>query len=115
MCKLNKNPSKYENIEIERKKPLERSIEKIENNDFNLIDTTSLEIDNSTIEFFNQRQNDTYRLRTSMLPSHFTLNILESKVVLLASNPSYVEKEVENFYCNPKIHQRINCGFNIFG
>ena len=94
--------------ELKEKNPWRELSEKIEKNDFNLIKTNSLEIDNSIIELFNHSQSDDYKLRTSMLPAHFTGNILESKIVLLASNPGYVEKEVENFYCNPKfIKERI--------
>lgn len=88
--------------ELKEKKPWKELSAKIEKNNFNLIETNSLDMDNSIIDFFNQSQSDTYKLRTSMLPAHFTGNILESKIVLLASNPGFVEKEVENFYCNSK-------------
>lgn len=95
--------------ELKQKNPWKELSKKIENNDFNLIEKNSLEMDNSTIEFFNQNQSDTYKLRTTMLPAHFSGNILESKIVLLASNPGFVEDEVENFYCNPKfIKERIS-------
>jgi len=88
--------------ELKKKNPWKELSTSIENNNFNLIETHSLEMDNSIIDFFNRSQSDIYKLRTSMLPAHFTGNILESKIVLLASNPGFVEKEVENFYCNPK-------------
>jgi len=94
--------------ELKEKNPWKELSEKIKNNNFNLIETNSLEIDNSIIDFFNQNQSDTYKLRTTMLPAHFTGNILKSKIVLLATNPGYVESEVANFYCNPKyIRERI--------
>lgn len=94
--------------ELKEKNPWKELSKKIETNNFNLIETNSLISDNPIIEFFNQNQTDTYKLKTSMLPAHFTGNILDSKIVLLASNPGYVEKEVENFYCNPKfIKERI--------
>lgn len=93
---------------LQDKNPWKELSKKIENNDFNLLNRNSLTIDDPIIDFFNQDQTDTYKLRTTMLPAHFTGNILESKIVLLASNPGYVEKEVKNFYRNPKfITERI--------
>ena len=88
--------------------PWKELCQKIVNNDFRLINNNSLEKDNTIIDFFNQNQSDTFKLRTSMMPAHFTGNILKSKIVLLATNPGYVKKEEDNFYCNPKfIKQRI--------
>jgi hypothetical protein len=91
------------------KNPWKELSKQIVDNNFELIEKHSLIKDDSIIQNFNQKQSDIYKLRTSMLPAHFTGNILNSKIVLLATNPGYVEKEEENFYCNPKfIKERIN-------
>src|SRR5690606_10891603 len=80
----------------------------IKNNGFKLTEQNSLVEDKPIIQAFNHEQSETFRFRTSMMPAHFTGNILESKVVLLASNPGYVKEEEENFYSNPKfIKERI--------
>lgn len=95
-------------LELKNNNPWKELTEKIKGNNFNLIEKNSLKADHLIIENFNQNQSETYKLRTTMLPSHFTGNILESKIVLLASNPGYVESEVENFYSNQKfIKERI--------
>ena len=62
--------------ELKEKNPWKELSKKIETNNFNLIETNSLISDNPIIEFFNQNQTDTYKLKTSMLPAHFTGNIL---------------------------------------
>ncbi len=88
--------------ELQKNNPWKELSEKIERNFFNLIEENSLDADKKVIGNFNEKQSELYKLRTSMMPAHFTGNILNSKIVLLASNPGYVEKEVENFYSNPK-------------
>lgn len=94
--------------ELKKINPWKELTEKIEQNFFQLIDENSLDADKIVIENFNEKQTDIFKLRTSMMPAHFTGNILKSKILLLATNPGYVEKEVENFYRNPKfIKERI--------
>lgn len=94
--------------ELQKNNPWKELSEKIEKNFFNLNEENSLDEDKNIIENFNQKQSEIFQLRTSMMPAHFTGNILKSKIVLLATNPGYVEKEVENFYRNPKfIKERI--------
>ena len=96
------------NSELEKINPWKELSGKIEQNFFHLIDENSLDADKNVIENFNKKQTNIFQLRTSMMPAHFTGNILKSKIVLLATNPGYVEKEVENFYSNPKfIKERI--------
>lgn len=97
------------NSELIEKNPWKELSNQIVDNGFELLEKNSLERDETIIQAFNQKQSDIYRFRTSMMPAHFTGNILNSKIVLLATNPGYVEKEEENFYCNPKfIKERIN-------
>ena len=94
--------------EIKKINPWKELTEKVESNYFQLIPNNSLDADKKVIENFNQKQSELYELKTSMMPAHFTGNILKSKIVLLATNPGYVEREVENFYSNPKfIKERI--------
>ncbi len=94
------------------KNPWRELIDKVNDNhlvDDNLYITSK---DLKIIEKFNnsfrtEKSKDEYQIHYDIHPSHYTGNIKTAKVILLATNPGYVEKEKETLYKIPAFHKEM--------
>jgi len=61
-----------------------------------------------------QKSKDDFQVYYHMHPYHYTGNIKNASVILLATNPGYVEEEEDTLYLNPKFHEEVieNLKFN---
>jgi hypothetical protein len=90
---------------LKRENPWSDLLQKIIEEKYNPLSSNSIDSDKEIIDNFNKdyetKNEGIYKLYTSMLPSHYTGNILNSSIVLLASNPGYNIEEEKNLYVNP--------------
>lgn len=91
---------------IKNENPWDELLKRVIENNYKPLISNSIHSDKIVIDSYNKDYNikndGLYKLHTSMLPSHYTGNILNSSIVLLASNPGYDKKEEDDFYSNPK-------------
>ncbi len=84
-------------------------IDAIKENNYKLLSEHILKDDKEVIVAYNSIQNEIFKLRTDILPAHYSGNIYKARIILLASNPGFVENEMNDFYTAEKyIMQRID-------
>ena len=59
-----------------------------------------LDADKAIIDRFNEKENDTYRIHTEIMPAPFMGNVLEAPILLLLLNPGFDEEEERLNYYN---------------
>jgi hypothetical protein len=57
--------------------------------------------------FRTEKSKEDYKIHYDIHPSHYTGNLKKAKVILLATNPGYVESEKETLYKLPAFHKEM--------
>ena len=106
--------------ELKKSNPWQKLIEEVKANDFKCLKENYSEDDD--VEFLrglSRDKNEDCRVHLEVLPGHYSGNILDASVVILASNPGYDEREKQNsFYTDRDLNKirikRLNFEYEYF-
>lgn len=106
--------------ELKKSNPWQKLIEEVKANDFRCLKENYSEDDD--VEFLrglSRDKNEDCRVHLEVLPGHYSGNILDASVVILASNPGYDEREKQNsFYTDRDLNKirikRLNFEYEYF-
>jgi hypothetical protein len=92
--------------------PWKELIEKVDENYKLYNDRYIIDEDLKVIEKFNksfrtEKTKDEFQIHFQIHPSHYTGNVENAKVLLLATNPGYVESEIDTLYKLPAFHKEM--------
>jgi hypothetical protein len=94
------------------KNPWKELINKVDENYISSDNKYIIEDDLKVVEKFNNsfksaESKEKYSIHFNIHPSHYTGNVKRAKVILLATNPGFVESEKETLYKLPSFHKEM--------